>query len=107
MFFSQMWITNSAEAEIFLVFATVDPSKGYKGITCFLVEKDMGIQIAKKEQKVCLPLLDRDSSSSAKWCYSSVSALHQRAHSTSMMCECLLPMSSARSEKATRSLSKF
>ena len=47
-----MWITNSAEAEIFLVFATVDPSKGYKGITCFLVEKEMGIEIAKKEKKV-------------------------------------------------------
>lgn len=49
---SKMWITNSAEAEVFLVFATVDPSKGYKGITCFLVEKDMGIEIAKKEQKL-------------------------------------------------------
>lgn len=51
----QMWITNSAEAEIFLVFATVDPSKGYRGITCFLVEKEMGLEIAKKEQKVRLP----------------------------------------------------
>jgi alkylation response protein AidB-like acyl-CoA dehydrogenase len=30
----------------------IDPSKGYKGITCFLVTKDMGIQIAKKEQKL-------------------------------------------------------
>lgn len=47
-----MWITNSAEAELFLVFANVDPSKGYKGITCFLVEKDSGVQIAKKEQKL-------------------------------------------------------
>ena len=47
-----MWITNSAEAEIFVVFANVDPSKGYKGITCFLVEKDMGIEIAKKEKKL-------------------------------------------------------
>jgi short/branched chain acyl-CoA dehydrogenase len=50
--FLQMWITNSAEAELFLVFATVDPSKGYKGITCFLVEKDSGVQIAKKEMKL-------------------------------------------------------
>ncbi|KAF8517865.1 acyl-CoA dehydrogenase/oxidase [Gautieria morchelliformis] len=49
---SKMWITNSYEAEIFLVFATVDPSKGYKGITCFIVEKDMGVKIAKKEQKL-------------------------------------------------------
>jgi short-chain 2-methylacyl-CoA dehydrogenase len=30
----------------------VDPSKGYKGITCFVATKDMGIQIAKKEQKL-------------------------------------------------------
>jgi alkylation response protein AidB-like acyl-CoA dehydrogenase len=49
---SKMWITNSAEAEIFLVFASVDLSKGYKGITCFVVTKDMGIEIAKKEQKL-------------------------------------------------------
>ncbi|BGP39082.1 hypothetical protein JCM10450v2_003034 [Rhodotorula kratochvilovae] len=49
---SKMWITNSAEADIFLVFATLDASKGYKGITCFVVEKDMGIEIAKKEKKL-------------------------------------------------------
>lgn len=47
-----MWITNSYEAEVFLIFANVDPSKGYKGITCFLATKDMGIEIAKKEQKL-------------------------------------------------------
>ena len=49
---SKMWITNSYEANIFLVFANVDPSKGYKGITCFILTKDMGVQIAKKEQKL-------------------------------------------------------
>jgi len=49
---SKMWITNSYEAEVFLIFANVDPSKGYKGITCFLATKDMGVQIAKKEQKL-------------------------------------------------------
>ncbi|KAL0949109.1 hypothetical protein HGRIS_009196 [Hohenbuehelia grisea] len=49
---SKMWITNSWEAEVFLIFANVDPSKGYKGITCFVATKDMGIQIAKKEQKL-------------------------------------------------------
>ncbi|KAB5594624.1 hypothetical protein CTheo_1946 [Ceratobasidium theobromae] len=49
---SKMWITNAAEAEIYLVFATVDPSKGYKGITCFVVPKELGVQIAKKEQKL-------------------------------------------------------
>ncbi|KAJ3056247.1 hypothetical protein HK097_007607 [Rhizophlyctis rosea] len=49
---SKMWITNSYEADIFLVFANVDLSKGYKGITCFIVEKDMGVKIAKKEIKL-------------------------------------------------------
>lgn len=34
------WITNSAEADLFIVFANVDPSKGYKGITAFMVEKE-------------------------------------------------------------------
>ncbi|KAH6915441.1 acyl-CoA oxidase [Coprinopsis sp. MPI-PUGE-AT-0042] len=49
---SKMWITNSYEAEVFLIFANIDPSKGYKGITCFLATKDMGVKIAKKEQKL-------------------------------------------------------
>ncbi|KAJ3308866.1 hypothetical protein HDV04_000746 [Boothiomyces sp. JEL0838] len=49
---TKMWISNSYEADIFLVFATVDPSLGYKGITCFIVEKDWGVQVAKKEQKL-------------------------------------------------------
>ncbi|KAN0105146.1 Acyl-CoA dehydrogenase/oxidase, N-terminal and middle domain containing protein [Russula decolorans] len=51
---SKMWITNSYEAEVFLVFANIDPSLDYKGITCFcfLVTKDMGVQIAKREQKL-------------------------------------------------------
>ena len=49
---SKMWITNSKEAEIFLVFANVDPSKGYKGITCFVVDKEMGVKVGKKESKV-------------------------------------------------------
>lgn len=40
------------EAEIFLVFATVDPSLGYKGITCFVVEKEQGVKVAKKEVKL-------------------------------------------------------
>ena len=37
---------------IYLFIWQIDPSKGYKGITCFLVTKDMGVQIAKKEQKL-------------------------------------------------------
>lgn len=49
---SKMWITNSAEAEFLIVFAQGDPSKGYKGISAFAVEKDMGVEIAKKERKL-------------------------------------------------------
>ncbi|KAA8904441.1 hypothetical protein TRICI_005491 [Trichomonascus ciferrii] len=49
---SKMWITNAAEAEVFIVFANIDPSKGYKGITAFVVDKDAGIEIAKKEKKL-------------------------------------------------------
>jgi short/branched chain acyl-CoA dehydrogenase len=50
---SKMWITNSMEADFFIVFANLDPSKGYKGITAFIVEKGMeGFSIAKKEKKL-------------------------------------------------------
>ena len=49
----KLWITNAAEADIFLVFATVDPAAGYRGITCFLIERDTpGFQIGKKEDKL-------------------------------------------------------
>ena len=34
------------------VFANLDFSKGYKGITCFLVEREHGLEVAKKEQKL-------------------------------------------------------
>lgn len=50
---NKMWITNSGQAGIFLVMANLDPSKGYKGITCFIVEKDMpGLSLGKKEDKL-------------------------------------------------------
>lgn len=50
---SKMWITNSGEAETFLVMANVDPTKGYKGITCFILERGMeGLSIGKKEDKL-------------------------------------------------------
>ncbi|KAJ6447206.1 acyl-CoA dehydrogenase, mitochondrial precursor [Purpureocillium lavendulum] len=49
----KMWITNSMEADLFIVFANLDPSKGYRGITAFLVEKGTpGFSIAKKEKKL-------------------------------------------------------
>lgn len=50
---SKLWITNAVEADIFIVFATVDPGAGYKGITGFIVEKGMpGFSIGKKEDKL-------------------------------------------------------
>ncbi len=49
----KLWITNGAEAELFIVFATVDPEAGYKGITAFLVEGDTeGFTVGKKEDKL-------------------------------------------------------
>ena len=49
----KMWITNSGEADIFLVMANVDPSQGYKGITCFVVEKsNPGVKVGRKENKL-------------------------------------------------------
>ncbi len=49
----KLWITNGAEASLFLVFANLDPSKGYKGITGFIVEKEIaGFKVGKKEDKL-------------------------------------------------------
>lgn len=49
----KLWITNGNEAGIFIVFATIDPAKGYKGITAFVVEKDAeGFTVGKKEDKL-------------------------------------------------------
>jgi butyryl-CoA dehydrogenase/short/branched chain acyl-CoA dehydrogenase len=49
----KLWITNAKEAGLFILFATVDPAAGYKGITAFLVEKDFaGFTVGKKEDKL-------------------------------------------------------
>jgi short/branched chain acyl-CoA dehydrogenase len=49
----KLWITNAAEAELFIVLANVDPSQGYKGITAFLVERSFpGFSVGKKEDKL-------------------------------------------------------
>ena len=49
----KLWITNAAEAGLFLLFATVDPALGYKGITAFLIERDSpGFSVGKKEDKL-------------------------------------------------------
>jgi butyryl-CoA dehydrogenase/short/branched chain acyl-CoA dehydrogenase len=49
----KLWITNGKEAGVFILFATVDPSAGYKGITAFIIEKDFpGFTVGKKEDKL-------------------------------------------------------
>ncbi len=49
----KLWITNSNEADIFVIFANVDPSQGYKGITAFVVERGYeGFEVGKKEDKL-------------------------------------------------------
>ncbi len=49
----KLWITNGAEASLYVVFANADPSKGYKGITAFLVERSFkGFAVGKKENKL-------------------------------------------------------
>lgn len=49
----KLWITNGKEAGLFVLFATIDPSAGYKGITAFIIEKDFpGFSVGKKEDKL-------------------------------------------------------
>lgn len=49
----KLWITNGNEAEIFIVFATIDADAGYKGITAFIIEKQFeGFTVGKKEDKL-------------------------------------------------------
>jgi alkylation response protein AidB-like acyl-CoA dehydrogenase len=49
----KLWITNGAEAEIYVVFANANPSAGYKGITAFIVERGLpGFSVGKKEDKL-------------------------------------------------------
>lgn len=49
----KMWITNANEADLFIIFATINPEAGYKGITAFLVERGFpGFAVGKKEDKL-------------------------------------------------------
>ena len=49
----KLWITNGNEADIFIVFATVNPEAGYRGITAFMVERGTaGFTVGKKEDKL-------------------------------------------------------
>lgn len=63
----KLWTTNALEADLFILFATLDASLGYRGITAFLIEKDFpGFSVGKKEEKLgirasstCELVLDR------------------------------------------------
>ena len=49
----KMWITNGAEADVFVIFANAKPDAGYKGITAFIVEREMaGFSVGRKEDKL-------------------------------------------------------
>ncbi len=49
----KLWITNANEADVFIVFATIDPKAGYRGITAFIVERGFpGFTVGKKEDKL-------------------------------------------------------
>jgi len=49
----KLWITNGNEADVFIVFATVNPAAGYRGITAFMVDRDTpGFTVGKKEDKL-------------------------------------------------------
>ena len=49
----KLWITNAAEAGLFLLFANANPDAGYKGITAFLIDRDFpGFQVGRKEDKL-------------------------------------------------------
>jgi alkylation response protein AidB-like acyl-CoA dehydrogenase len=49
----KLWISNALEAGVFIVFATVDPAAGYRGITAFVVDRNSpGLTIGKKEDKL-------------------------------------------------------
>ena len=49
----KLWITNAHEADLFIVFATVDPGAGYRGITAFVIERGQaGFTIGRKEDKL-------------------------------------------------------
>jgi len=49
----KLWITNAYEAGLFVLFANADPAAGYRGITAFLIERDLpGFRVGKKEDKL-------------------------------------------------------
>ncbi len=51
---TKCWITNAGISDLYTVFAKTDPTAGHRGISCFVVEKDWGIRVAKLEHKMGL-----------------------------------------------------
>ncbi|MDA8275234.1 MAG: acyl-CoA dehydrogenase family protein [Actinomycetota bacterium] len=51
---TKYWITNAGVSDTYTVFAKTDPGAGHRGISCFLVEKDWGVRVAKLEHKLGL-----------------------------------------------------
>jgi alkylation response protein AidB-like acyl-CoA dehydrogenase len=51
---SKYWITNAGISDTYTVFAVTDPAAGHRGISCFLVEADWGVKVAKHEDKMGL-----------------------------------------------------
>jgi alkylation response protein AidB-like acyl-CoA dehydrogenase len=51
---SKYWITNAGASDIYTVFAKTDPDAGHRGISCFVVEADWGVRVAKLEHKMGL-----------------------------------------------------
>jgi len=51
---TKYWITNAGVSDIYIVFAKTDPDAGHRGISCFAVEADWGVRVAKLEQKMGL-----------------------------------------------------
>jgi alkylation response protein AidB-like acyl-CoA dehydrogenase len=51
---TKYWITNAGVSDIYTVFAKTDPDRGHRGISCFVVEADWGVTVAKLEHKMGL-----------------------------------------------------
>jgi alkylation response protein AidB-like acyl-CoA dehydrogenase len=49
---TKYWISNAGISDVYVVFAKTDPDAGARGVTCFLVEKEWGIQVPKLEDKL-------------------------------------------------------
>ena len=49
---TKYWITNAGISDLYTVFAKTDPSTGHRGISCFVVEKDWGVEVLKLEEKL-------------------------------------------------------